>query len=839
MFRTVLSYFWKDNSSEFSVDNAYKLLEKSCENDVKKEDDICEETEQEYSTYHKTGVVTSAKKNTFIIDNTYRFECDVINLKVGMKVSFVAYFAEGKTHVSHVKVLDDDWNLEVDEENRSWCTRSLITKVVKRENRKIHISPGDFIINLNKVHSEFVPIVGDWIDLQVKVEVEWQVADLFGKILEVEAIRPLRPRVLQGVIKKWDQNKGMGVIDNKIFFNSESLVGGYTPLVNDKVITEAIESEQGMYIWRSLKIIPQTNKQHVNDFFYKLCDSEYETDVEGVNISDDIYLNVSENNKTYNFVFEITNNTKDLLILLNAYFSNKSSPFKISTTFNEKGLEISAGQSLKIECECFVVCTASNLILFDFEKFKIGRQVTINYETNKQPYDKAKHVHGNNLLLQARMFTNRKSKDLIPGQKVVQTPRFISARLPEYPVPEKLFNIILKHNSFNDNPQLSQELTSTKPCLTASLTLSIYEDKFHTLLHLEEIYNLIAIRTYDQDAACFIRNGEYLMLEIENLSERRPSIIVGDRIIAKDSYKNDAVSYEGYVHKVGAKHIYIKFAPMFHDSYGGEDYSVKVVSSRTTFRRLHQAVGLVVRNLGSTILLPTKVVEKAPQLNFTYDEYYNILHTTHKKLKNRSLSDATNCGSLERKKDNKEDENTIPNQGSKLLLNINTEDNFHNENKKWRNNNYSTTKTPISTNNRRFKLEWYDKSLNYYQKEAVRNVLVGTARPLPYVIFGPPGTGKTVTLIEIILQILRMIPHSRLLVAAPSNSAADLLATRLVDSGVLKPGDLVRLVAFKYVLENSVPPKLVPYSATIDYSKEGSRECSINMRDDGIVLGKN
>lgn len=42
------------------------------------------------------------------------------------------------------------------------------------------------------------------------------------------------------------------------------------------------------------------------------------------------------------------------------------------------------------------------------------------------------------------------------------------------------------------------------------------------------------------------------------------------------------------------------------------------------------------------------------------------------------------------------------------------------------------------------------------------------------------GTGKTVTVVESILQILQQIPSSRVLACTPSNSAADLIVSAVL-----------------------------------------------------------
>jgi ATP-dependent RNA/DNA helicase IGHMBP2 len=82
-------------------------------------------------------------------------------------------------------------------------------------------------------------------------------------------------------------------------------------------------------------------------------------------------------------------------------------------------------------------------------------------------------------------------------------------------------------------------------------------------------------------------------------------------------------------------------------------------------------------------------------------------------------------------------------------------------------------------------------SLNSSQQKAVANIL--GARELA-IVHGPPGTGKTTTLVAGINALIEQ-GESRILVVAPSNTAVDLLSEKLDEIGlnVLRIGNPVRV----------------------------------------------
>ena len=72
-------------------------------------------------------------------------------------------------------------------------------------------------------------------------------------------------------------------------------------------------------------------------------------------------------------------------------------------------------------------------------------------------------------------------------------------------------------------------------------------------------------------------------------------------------------------------------------------------------------------------------------------------------------------------------------------------------------------------------LEWENKHLNESQQQAISEIVFGT--DAIRIVHGPPGTGKTTTLIEAVHQLCKQ--NKRILISAPSNAAVDHFAQQL------------------------------------------------------------
>ncbi|KAJ3929858.1 MAG: RNA helicase [Lentinula lateritia] len=117
------------------------------------------------------------------------------------------------------------------------------------------------------------------------------------------------------------------------------------------------------------------------------------------------------------------------------------------------------------------------------------------------------------------------------------------------------------------------------------------------------------------------------------------------------------------------------------------------------------------------------------------------------------------------------------------------------------------------------------------QLEAVAAIVNMPPGSPPFVIFGPPGTGKTVTLVESMHQLLAKDNTTRLLVCAPNNSAADLLTQKL---STLGPSVVLRLNALSRKL--SELPKSLHRFAIINDNEAFAMPTAQNIRKYRVVV---
>ncbi|KAI6206068.1 hypothetical protein M3Y94_00864000 [Aphelenchoides besseyi] len=111
-------------------------------------------------------------------------------------------------------------------------------------------------------------------------------------------------------------------------------------------------------------------------------------------------------------------------------------------------------------------------------------------------------------------------------------------------------------------------------------------------------------------------------------------------------------------------------------------------------------------------------------------------------------------------------------------------------------------------------LEVYTE-LNELQLESMFAICTSVHKKAPFVLFGPPGTGKTRTISATISCLLEMNPNIRILLCAPSNMAANRLAEKLLED----------------CPEEEIERMLRLYSPSYDYSERNQKLDRISFFD--------
>ena len=385
------------------------------------------------------------------------------------------------------------------------------------------------------------------------VEVNEDVCDLSGEVLDVEEIRPLRSRLVTGRVTHWNQNSG-GVVDQYVYFTQDSCEPGYIPHLGDKVVIEAIETEYDRFTWRALKTVPDFSLVTKGKAGDELNDSVeiYDklenllAEKRGIVITKCLNFGVLNVGEKRELVAEVKNTGLHKQYFIRGKFHSRLSESQFLLHHPREGelYVLHPGQTVEFcfGCNGRFIGNSSELFVFTFKGFKIGRnlQVEVQDPLNSSLLPSPNKRSVNHHEAWQKTFQTRNSTMLVPGVRPIKPPAFVPVRLGTFPVPNRLLEAVVEND---ERRSIEDAVYNVAPCLSKNLTMLNYSDRFHMLLYLEEIQGILDMQKYDLERVCFRiagPGGEFLALEVPGLAEKRPSLLLGDRVIASDPAPQDS-----------------------------------------------------------------------------------------------------------------------------------------------------------------------------------------------------------------------------------------------------------------------------------------------------------
>ncbi|XP_049983694.1 RNA helicase Mov10l1 [Alexandromys fortis] len=756
------------------------------------------------------GVVTRYCSDYGMIDDLIYFSNDAVTSKVLLNVGqeVIAVVEENKVSnglkAIRVEAVSDKW--EDDNKNSSKGLsdsrpRVLIGCVTSMLEGAGYISQTTYF-SLECVCEGFRPCKGDWVEAEY-----WIRPGTWSS--EAISVKPLRYKRVDKVCISSLCGRN-GVIEDSIFFSLDSLKlpEGYIPRRHDIVNAVVVESSQSCYIWRALCMTPVKRDPaavaEAPQEPYGALLLKNKGDIEVTRTTSFGTLKEGESKAMVIWIENKGEISQDLVSCRLAGW-DKAQQFRFEaqgreqTCSGEAALSVPEGENVNSlnhhrenrtdeipesnlenntenspdDCACEEESREKGNTSKKQESepgglISPGEKVSIVVVCDAKNPGRCKELL---LLCFSNFLIGRYLEvNVVSGEEALIAVRepfsWKKPKVPQTSVPAKTTVVVTtqKRNSRRQLPSFLPQypipdrlkkcveqkidILTFQPLLAELLNMSNYKEKFSTLLWLEEIHAEIELKEYNMSGVVLKRKGDVLVLEVPGLAESRPSLYAGDKLILKSQeYNGHVIEYIGYVMEIHEEDVTLKLNPGFEQMYNFEPMDVEFTYNRTTSRRCHYALEQVI-HLGNkkTVKGQTKYTTKERSMGTT-------------DLPEKAASTAETI-----------DEVQIPKARDK---------------------------------------EFFNPVLNENQKLAVRRILSGDCRPLPYILFGPPGTGKTVTIIEAVLQVHYALPDSRILVCAPSNSAADLVCLRLHESKVLKPAAMVRVNAtcrFEETIIDAIKP---------------------------------
>nr|XP_040132393.1 RNA helicase Mov10l1 isoform X2 [Ictidomys tridecemlineatus] len=741
------------------------------------------------------GVVTRYCSDYGMIDDLIYFSNEAVTSKVLLNVGqeVIAVVEENKVSnglkAIRVEAVSDKWEDDSKSYGRGLSDSSprvLIGCVTSLMEGTGYISQTTYF-SLESVCEGFQPCKGDWVEAEY-----WIRPGTWSS--EAISVKPLRYKRMDKVCVSSLCGRN-GVLEDSIFFSLDSLKlpEGYTPRRHDVVNAVVVESSQSCYVWRALCMTPVRrrdpaaadeaseeswgalllkNKGNIEvtrmTDFGTLKEGGSKTMVICIENKGDVPQNlvscklagwdrarqfrVQTLDKGHTCLDESIPEKEehfsdDDVNALNSYQKTRSdetlentevspggctceeesrekenNPSKKQLTeTNPGGLIPPGGKTfIAITCEAKHSGRCRELLLLCFSSFLIGRHLEVNVVSGEEALIAIREPFSWKKPKSSQALASTKTTVVVTTQKR-NSRRQLPSFLPQYPIPDRLRRCV----------EHKVDILTFQPLLAELLNMSNYKEKFSTLLWLEEIHAEIELKEYNMSGVTLKRNGDLLVLEVPGLAESRPSLYAGDKLILKSQeYNGHVIEYIGYVIEIHEEDVTLKLNPEFEQTYNFEPMDVEFTYNRTTSRRSHFALEQVV-HLGVKVLFPEEIILQSPQVTGNWSHAQDTRRNREPTTKNRKTGkDQTKHAGKQRHTGAKD----LPGVAALTIETSSLAD---------------ETQTPKARDR-----EFFNPVLNENQKLAVRRILSGDCRPLPYVLFGPPGTGKTVTIIEAVLQTI-------------------------------------------------------------------------------------
>lgn len=520
-----------------------------------KEKEYLEELKRSGACVKKAGWITKLLPTYGMIDDRYRFEINLTeeftNLAEGCRVSYLAYKQkDGIIKVVKIEmVLQEAWDcngVRSNEKSLDQAIEEYFGTHLRKVNGTVKSVAApqtssivtietevdrEVSVDISTIEIQFNPAVGDKIVLTCKVQTDDTFLDFSGAVLDFVAINPVRTMIDVGTVTRVNPSGDGGRINRNIAFRKAALEAEYVPYQGDIVAFDAIENEKDDCLWRCLKVVLTKRSELPHDE----PDQPHETMINerGIVVEEipPIFLPDIGQKVNLDIVIRNTSNRTHKLFRTIIPVARKMSQLEllsphIDDSFN---LEPGAQQTFKLLVHGRFCGLSAEQIVWKFGggwqvkrriEIQVGNDDTI--VTVEPPRNPKSRYNSNGY---DRQFA-RKDADVVRGGALMKSTGIISKVIGQFLVPDNMKKLVLGANTKID---AEDSVVRNYPALRHQLEPKNYSHNFHNLLFLEEIQLWSDFRVYDRTEVFFKRpNRDYLSLDIDNVAETRPSLILGE-----------------------------------------------------------------------------------------------------------------------------------------------------------------------------------------------------------------------------------------------------------------------------------------------------------------------